>query len=560
MRFPIFRVVAAVVFVLAIMGVAVWFHGGGATFAFADFIRPILEAKGVKYKMTMEMKDPPAVTTTAEVMVLDDARTRQETAMPDGSKMIMIQDMTQGKSLSLETSSKKATIQTFTNRPKYKSAEGRNSLAGYRSLLLDARDNPNSKHESLGEKRVDGQRVIGFRISGERGVMNLWGDPKTGMPVRVEMTLGMDGNMKATMSRFEFNVDMDKSLFSLEPPAGYTVRNETLDGSLHGEKDLIEMFREYTKLSRGAFPKSLDMRAVTFIVWKKLNFQMMWNNLGLTTGNGKAFEEQRNELEEQMDEFADKIYDNTINGKANEEANREPMHKLQEQMSKMVIPMTVRKLWDGLALDTLKGNEEHRREFEERIRKMTEGKPNELQAQKFGEEIIKIVNQMLWEDLAPAKLKANEELRHKFEELMLKREKPNEKQKVKEEFRKVLGDQMLNGVEAWEAQKEKAQKAQREAAEAQMRDSAEESRKFMEAQRRVQRGVMFANELPPAADAHYVGKGVSLGAVDTPIFWYRPEDSKKYRVIYADLSVRVADTPPNMSTTQSPPTPSSPKR
>jgi hypothetical protein len=59
----------------------------------------------------------------------------------------------------------------------------------------------------------------------------------------------------------------------------------------------------------------------------------------------------------------------------------------------------------------------------------------------------------------------------------------------------------------------------------------------------------FANQLPPNADAHYVGKGVLLGAVDTPVFWYSPKDTKKYRVIYADLSVRDADAPPNVPKT-----------
>ena len=55
------------------------------------------------------------------------------------------------------------------------------------------------------------------------------------------------------------------------------------------------------------------------------------------------------------------------------------------------------------------------------------------------------------------------------------------------------------------------------------------------------RGISFAFEqLPREANAHYAGKGVSLGTADTPIFWYWPKDAKKYRVIYADLSVREA--------------------
>ena len=67
-------------------------------------------------------------------------------------------------------------------------------------------------------------------------------------------------------------------------------------------------------------------------------------------------------------------------------------------------------------------------------------------------------------------------------------------------------------------------------------------------------GLMFAASLPKEADAHYAGRGVSLGAADKPIFWYRPKDAKKYRVIYADLSVHDADTPPNVAHAQPVPT------
>jgi len=84
--------------------------------------------------------------------------------------------------------------------------------------------------------------------------------------------------------------------------------------------------------------------------------------------------------------------------------------------------------------------------------------------------------------------------------------------------------------------------------------------KIMEATTRFQGGLMFAGLLPPDADAHYAGKGVSLGAADTPIFWHRPKDAKKYRIIYADLSVREAETPPSVPDAQPVPAPSSPKK
>jgi hypothetical protein len=72
-------------------------------------------------------------------------------------------------------------------------------------------------------------------------------------------------------------------------------------------------------------------------------------------------------------------------------------------------------------------------------------------------------------------------------------------------------------------------------------------------------GSTFVSLLPADADAHYAGKGVSLGAADTPIFWYRPMDSQNYRVIYGDLSVRAADTAPSVAGAERVPTPASPK-
>jgi hypothetical protein len=35
----------------------------------------------------------------------------------------------------------------------------------------------------------------------------------------------------------------------------------------------------------------------------------------------------------------------------------------------------------------------------------------------------------------------------------------------------------------------------------------------------------------------YAGQNVPFGDATTPIFWYQPEGSATYRVIYADLSI-----------------------
>jgi outer membrane lipoprotein-sorting protein len=425
MSSQVFRIAAAVLAVLAITGVAMLFHGGAA-FAFDDFAAPILEAKTTKCKMTVVTKGPPVRTITSDVMTLDGGRMRQEIEMADKSKLVMITDLNQAKKLTLTPASKTATVLTLTNRPKNTSLD----LDNFRRLLLDARDNPRVKRQPLGEKEIDGHRVVGFHFSSQGGDFSLWGDPETGLPVRFEVTMGVDDSVKLTFSDFVFNADMDESLFSVEPPAGYTVRNQKTDGSPTEEKSLIEMFREYSELFGGAFPDSLDSQTTQVIFWKKANIEM---NI-----------------------------------------------------------------------------------------------------------------QYLWEGIAPGIGKPNEEQRHKLEELALG--KLNEEQ-IKEFF----GEKIKESVETLGQKTAEAMQAQAQ------KNYESRQAELMEIQGRVSRGLNFANGLPSNADAHYVGKGVSFGAADTPIFWYRPEDSTKYRVIYADLSVRDSDTPPNVTKGQPVPAPSSPK-
>ena len=67
---------------------------------------------------------------------------------------------------------------------------------------------------------------------------------------------------------------------------------------------------------------------------------------------------------------------------------------------------------------------------------------------------------------------------------------------------------------------------------------------------KMSRGGMFAAGLPNSCDKHYAGKGVKLNTPDTPVFWYRPEKSETYRVIYADLTVKsVSQAPTSTPTT-----------
>ena len=52
------------------------------------------------------------------------------------------------------------------------------------------------------------------------------------------------------------------------------------------------------------------------------------------------------------------------------------------------------------------------------------------------------------------------------------------------------------------------------------------------------RGIMFWTQLPAESNWRYAGEDVKFGDANTAIFWYRPEGSETYRVIYGDLSAK----------------------
>jgi outer membrane lipoprotein-sorting protein len=51
-------------------------------------------------------------------------------------------------------------------------------------------------------------------------------------------------------------------------------------------------------------------------------------------------------------------------------------------------------------------------------------------------------------------------------------------------------------------------------------------------------GCAFIEKLPEGSDYQYVGEDVKLGDTNTPVCWWKPPDSKTYRVVYGDLSIR----------------------
>jgi hypothetical protein len=478
---------------------------GSVTPAQADFLDAILEAKTIRYKVTTKwtslpelMRSLPAETqkklregTTDVVMRLGPERSRTESEWP--SKTVHIWDGRQGKSISLIPDQKRATISDQKNGAKGKAPDRapQDAAAGFRKLLLDARDRPGVKRESLGEAEMDGRRVVGVRLTHSDGVtMSVWGDPKTGLPVRIETTMAMLPDMMSTMSDFEVNVELDEALFSVEPPAGYEIGSffighPTIDASSTKEKDLIETFREYSRLSGGPFPATLDLMAITRMVYAEY-------------GGGS---------------------------------------RLQESGAEQELMETQTKLQRGVTFSSLLPKEADAHYAGRGVSLGAADRPIFWYRPKDAK-----TYRVIYADLSTRDAATPPSVPDTFPEQDLI--------DTLRSYHEICGGPFPAKLDLTSFIQDAVVAIQTKfIPEDGQHMSAKSEQELSRSLMKFQPGLGFAGSLPPESDAHYAGRGVSFGAADKPIFWYRPKDAKPYRVIYADLSVREARTPPGVTVT-----------
>ena len=118
---------------------------------------------------------------------------------------------------------------------------------------------PSEADEVLGEKEIDGRVLEGFRITQGDMISTVWIDPRTQQLVRVEIEYTNSPGMNTIMTDFQFNAELDDSLFSLTPAEGYTRMEVQADVSTVTEEDLIaylQMWSTWTK--DGTFPPTFN--------------------------------------------------------------------------------------------------------------------------------------------------------------------------------------------------------------------------------------------------------------------------------------------------------------
>jgi outer membrane lipoprotein-sorting protein len=217
--------------------------------AFADLIKPLVQAKSAKYKAVASMEGQKEMTFAGYFLAPN--RIRQE-----NKDVISIMDMEGAGMLTLTPSVKQALLLEPTK--KKTGVRSDTYFGDLRRLLEDYRKNQSIGVKDLGEKVVDGRKAFGFGFEQLGVSTELWGDSATGRLLRIEATFAGPPKWSVVMSDFEFDVPVDEKLFSMEPPADYKLIKAKLNPDPATEEDLTATLKKLTELADGELPGGFD--------------------------------------------------------------------------------------------------------------------------------------------------------------------------------------------------------------------------------------------------------------------------------------------------------------
>jgi len=252
MKSPITKIAAAVVVIVSVIAVIHFLGVPTEGVAWADVVQPILTARTVIFNViTAEGENVPVT----RVMNMGKQRVRGEVLSPDGKtvQVIVITDFDALQMLQLVPSKKTAVLIDLKDLPE----KPENVLEEMRNIITKLQNDPNVSVEPLGEKEIDGRIAKGFRARGHDGEMTVWADPQTALPIRMEQKWRQ---MQFVCTDFQFDIEMDESLFSMEIPDGYSeLPSGELPIASTNEQDLIETLRMWAEIILdGTFPEDFN--------------------------------------------------------------------------------------------------------------------------------------------------------------------------------------------------------------------------------------------------------------------------------------------------------------
>jgi hypothetical protein len=237
---------AAVIIAAVIVGIH-YFAGSGTKkcCAWADIVRPIMDANTAEFDIIVgEDGNSP--------VIHDMIRGSKIRRTMEGMKESSIIDLNSSQILSLDPVKKKAVYISLKDLPQIP-----NYLNQLRNVITMLEATPGFTVEDLGDRLIDGQTLYGFKAKHPKLEVEIWADPATGLPVRIEQ---QEGQMKVICKNMRFDVPMDDSLFDMNAPEGYKVEKREMNLFSSTEADFIEGLRIQAEvINDGVFPDDVSV-------------------------------------------------------------------------------------------------------------------------------------------------------------------------------------------------------------------------------------------------------------------------------------------------------------
>ena len=197
--------------VRGILLLVIWLAGSKSV-ALADVQDRLKQTRSVR--LTQTTKAPSGADASARAIFLADGRCRIES----GKSQYTIMDTRLPKTMLVSETDKKVMI--LHERPPY----------GPVNLYDYFRNIHQESAKRISKRQIDGKTTVGFAVMVKHGPfpprkVNIWVDPDTDLPIRMEFTdkdeLGRE--VVHVIHDIRFDEEIDESLFSFEVPGGYEI-------------------------------------------------------------------------------------------------------------------------------------------------------------------------------------------------------------------------------------------------------------------------------------------------------------------------------------------------
>jgi outer membrane lipoprotein-sorting protein len=224
----------------------------GSAVAFAQVAEKLQAAKTISFDSVITSTADGKTLRKSRDYFMSPGKSRHEVLFPESDAGAIVIDFPAGKSIGVSSKTKTAFVGSI---------KGGGELDQLKKMMDYLRSLPEKSPRPLGNRQIEGVSVKGFELDSSNETTSVWAHATTGNPVRIEILHKntRPGPQTEVMTNIKLDEKLDPELFSLEPPAGYQVRqNATMDLDGGPPSYVAGLLKTYAKYMDGEFPRSLS--------------------------------------------------------------------------------------------------------------------------------------------------------------------------------------------------------------------------------------------------------------------------------------------------------------